>query len=79
MKTPTLLVPLLVVFAISLWFYPTSPTSGAQERGQGARRNEAGAEPRIALIIGNGAYAEGPLANPVNDARYGRGDARIRV
>ncbi|MEI7895304.1 MAG: caspase family protein, partial [Myxococcales bacterium] len=26
-------------------------------------------EPRLALVIGNAAYAEGPLANPVNDAR----------
>jgi hypothetical protein len=25
-------------------------------------------EPRLALVIGNAAYAEGPLANPVNDA-----------
>ena len=30
----------------------------------------AAAEPRVALVIGNGAYGEiGPLANPVNDAR----------
>src|SRR5215212_4192855 len=28
----------------------------------------AGAEPRTALIIGNGTYAQSPLANPVNDA-----------
>ncbi len=27
------------------------------------------AEPRIALVIGNSAYAEAPLANPANDAR----------
>ena len=27
------------------------------------------AETRIALVIGNGSYAEAPLANPVNDAR----------
>lgn len=26
-------------------------------------------EPRIALVIGNGAYREGPLRNPVNDGR----------
>ncbi|MEW6756506.1 MAG: SUMF1/EgtB/PvdO family nonheme iron enzyme [Candidatus Latescibacterota bacterium] len=29
----------------------------------------ARAESRIALVIGNGAYAEGPLRNPPNDAR----------
>lgn len=29
----------------------------------------AAAEKRIALLIGNAAYAEGPLRNPVNDAR----------
>jgi tetratricopeptide (TPR) repeat protein len=48
--------------------WPT-PKSGAQKRGQGARKNTAGAEPRIALVIGNGSYTEGQLANPVNDAR----------
>ena len=26
-------------------------------------------EPRVALVIGNSAYADAPLANPVNDAR----------
>lgn len=29
----------------------------------------ANAEPRLALVIGNGGYASGPLANPPNDAR----------
>ena len=29
----------------------------------------AWAEPRTALVIGNGAYPEAPLKNPVNDAR----------
>lgn len=33
------------------------------------------AERRIALVIGNGAYAESPLKNPVNDAR----DMRARL
>ena len=27
------------------------------------------AQNRVALVIGNGAYKEGPLRNPVNDAR----------
>ena len=27
---------------------------------------------RVALVIGNGAYKEGPLRNPVNDARLMR-------
>ncbi len=29
----------------------------------------AAPEPRVALVIGNSAYADSPLANPVNDAR----------
>ncbi len=29
----------------------------------------AAAEPRVALVIGNGAYRDTPLANPTNDAR----------
>ena len=27
------------------------------------------AAPRVALVVGNSAYAEAPLANPANDAR----------
>jgi uncharacterized caspase-like protein len=34
--------------------------AGAQAQGQ---------EPRIALLIGNSAYKESPLRNPVNDVR----------
>lgn len=34
-----------------------------------AKKTAGDGEPRIALIIGNGAYKEAPLANPVNDAR----------
>src|SRR5262245_34283840 len=68
MKTP-LLVLLLAVFGVPLWIHSPPPILSAQERGQGVRKNEADAEPRIALVIGNSAYAEGPLANPVNDAQ----------
>jgi len=32
-------------------------------------RADAATEPRVALVIGNSAYADIPLANPVNDAR----------
>ena len=32
-------------------------------------RGQAAAAARIALVIGNSAYAEAPLANPANDAR----------
>ncbi|MBI3512684.1 MAG: caspase family protein, partial [Proteobacteria bacterium] len=32
-------------------------------------RAPAAAEKRVALVIGNGAYKEAPLKNPVNDAR----------
>lgn len=41
----------------------------AQQRGQTAVKPSVVAEPRIALVIGNGTYAEAPLNNPVNDAR----------
>ena len=61
-------LPFVMVAASFLICWQT-PASGAQERGQGVRKNMVGAEPRIALVIGNAAYAEGPLANPVNDAR----------
>jgi tetratricopeptide (TPR) repeat protein len=69
MKTPLHLVLLLTMVAAGLCFCWPTPKSAVQGRGQGSRKNMAGAEPRTALVIGNGAYAEGALANPVNDAR----------
>ena len=33
------------------------------------RATAADPEPRVALVIGNAAYADGALRNPVNDAR----------
>lgn len=45
----------------------------AQERNLGIAASATGAKPdgqrRVALVVGNGAYAESPLKNPVNDAR----------
>jgi formylglycine-generating enzyme required for sulfatase activity len=35
----------------------------------GKSPDKAKSEPRIALVIGNAAYAQGPLANPTNDGR----------
>jgi uncharacterized caspase-like protein len=69
MRTSSFFVPLVAVVAAGLWFCLPTPSAGAQERGQGVRKSAAGAEQRIALVVGNGAYAEAPLANPVNDAR----------
>src|SRR5215813_8845481 len=69
MKTLLLFISLLVTVAGALLFHLPLLTLSAQERGQGVRRNDAGPEPRVALVIGNGAYADGSLANPVNDAR----------
>ena len=67
MKAFPLFITPLAVFAIPLCFHPPEPALGAQDRGQVARKTDA--EPGIALVIGIGAYGEGPLANPVNDAR----------
>src|SRR5262249_46978273 len=61
-------LPLAIVAASFLIGWPT-PMFGAQQRGQGERKTVADAELRIALVIGNSAYAESPLPNPVNDAR----------
>src|SRR5262245_23209099 len=41
---------------------------GRPDRGQSAKR-PAASEPRVALVIGNSAYKDSPLPNPVNDAR----------
>jgi peptidyl-prolyl cis-trans isomerase C len=43
-----------------------SPTEAA---APGRNLAIAGNEHRVALVIGNAAYTQGPLANPVNDAR----------
>ncbi|MCI0388511.1 MAG: caspase family protein [Acidobacteria bacterium] len=72
MKTPLHLVTLLAVVAASLLFCWTAPDCLAQARGRGVRKNTtvaSSAEQRVALVIGNGAYADGALANSVNDAR----------
>ena len=41
---------------------------GAADNKQGARKQTQAGEARTALVIGNGAYREGALKNPVNDA-----------
>ncbi len=41
-----------------------------------ARAQAAGSEHRVALVIGNAAYRESPLRNPVNDARAMRDKLR---
>lgn len=48
-----------------------SPLLQAQDRNLAVTGAGAKADParRVALVIGNGAYAESPLKNPVNDAR----------
>lgn len=49
-----------------------SNTASAADKGRNlaARQaNSAVSEQRIALVIGNGAYANAPLKNPVNDAK----------
>jgi tetratricopeptide (TPR) repeat protein len=75
MKTPLHLITLFAVVLAGFCFCWPAPKLLAQAdrqvRGQGPRNTApAGdAEPRIALVIGNAAYSEGALANPVNDAR----------
>jgi hypothetical protein len=82
MKTPLHFVSLFAVVLAGFCFcWPATEIlaqarkqSGGQIRGQGARKPassaaSAGAEPRVALVIGNGAYSDGALANSVNDAR----------
>lgn len=61
--TCTRLVQTLILF---LLLQALQPSVSAQGRGQGVGKTAS--EQRIALVIGNGAYTEGLLANPVNDA-----------
>jgi hypothetical protein len=48
------------VSALALWALASVSSPGAQVHRE---------EPRLALVIGNSAYRESPLRNPVNDAR----------
>ncbi|WP_052515542.1 SUMF1/EgtB/PvdO family nonheme iron enzyme [Dethiosulfatarculus sandiegensis] len=54
-----------VFLACSVWFQ----IALAQKRGIAARSGGAILEKRVALVIGNAAYDQGRLKNPVNDAR----------
>ena len=51
---------LVVASAVSVWIFASPPSLAAQAARE---------EPRIALLIGNSAYPEAPLRNPVNDVR----------
>lgn len=71
-RLPSSLVRLLAaaLFIQAAMASPGAFPQTAQERGQGAKRpSDAKSEPRIALVIGNAAYKESPLTNPVNDAQ----------
>jgi len=60
-----------LAFALLLWV-SLAPPLAAQDRVlriSPAAAPTAPAEPRVALVIGNGRYKQSPLANPVNDAR----------
>lgn len=45
------------------------PVPGSEEEVPTAKPLDFGSDPRIALVIGNGAYASSPLNDPPNDAK----------
>ena len=49
--------------------HPGQPAAGHSPEELGARSEGDSPERRLALVIGNGAYQEVPLLNPLNDAR----------
>ena len=51
---------LVMASAVGMWILGSAPSLGAQATRE---------EPRLALVIGNSAYRESPLRNPVNDVR----------
>ena len=51
---------LVMASAVGVWILASAAAVGAQATRE---------EPRLALVIGNGAYRESPLRNPVNDGR----------
>ncbi|HEX4947266.1 MAG TPA: SUMF1/EgtB/PvdO family nonheme iron enzyme [Blastocatellia bacterium] len=62
------LTRLVLTLLCSLALMPQLISQAQQKQTLNATRQNS-SERRIALIIGNSAYALGPLANPVNDAR----------
>ncbi|MGH9845288.1 MAG: caspase family protein [Blastocatellia bacterium] len=60
----------LFLFVLLLAFCVAARAVSAQpQRGQTVVPGKPAGVHRVALVIGNAAYAVGPLANPVNDAR----------
>jgi hypothetical protein len=55
----------LVISLLTIWVAAWTP---AQQRGLGVVKSSE-SEVRVALVIGNSAYRDAPLMNPVNDAR----------
>ena len=62
-----LVISALCLFLLTL-LQPTFLALQQKDRGVGIQQ-QAQTERRVALVIGNGAYQDGPLANPPNDAR----------
>ena len=58
-----------VVLSAVCEFGPLSQVFAQSERAIKRVREEMVSEQRVALVIGNGAYKDNPLRNPVNDAR----------
>src|ERR1700730_537790 len=58
-RRPTMILRMLSI-TLAVWIFASVAPVGAQ----GTRE-----EPKIALLIGNSAYREAPLRNPVNDVR----------
>jgi Caspase domain len=56
----------LIIFFLAV---STSAFAQSSGRGLGINKNPPPAPQRVALVIGNSAYANAPLKNPVNDAR----------
>ena len=60
MRAPSISWRLVMALAVGVWILASAVSVGAQAPRE---------EPRIALVIGNSAYPEAPLRNPVNDVR----------
>ena len=60
----------LALVVVALLATSTTPkTAKADDRGFTMTAKELKSEKRVALVIGNGAYKTGRLANPINDAQ----------
>ena len=67
MKFKSLIIVSVTLLTLTWHVQQAATQQSGNDRGQGVKPPSG--ERRVALVLGNGAYADSPLENPANDAR----------